>query len=407
MKWWGKKSLLPGAPDRSRVRTVTATPSWSALYAAAGGPASYAEIVKNSPGMTAVVRTLATNGAELAIVGYQLPSTVLPTTNALAKLLARPNRLTSGFEFRRDIYADLTIYENSYWAKVRDSDDRVAALVRLPAHRVALVTQDQTDIDEYQVQFDTGQKNYPASDVLHFSGYNPVDSRLGVSKIEALKGVLAEERAATESRAGFWKNSARREGLVQRPSTAAGWSDEERDAWRTDFEATMTGKDNAGRVALLEDDMQWHDTSFSAQESEFVAGRLMCAQVIFATYGVPLQYAGAGDRNTQQARRSLYQDAVLPLASLIDATINRDLVPDVLGTEQTANGRIYVATGVDGVVRGDLQMQMEILTDATGGPILTANEGRGKVGLPPVSGGDVLRQPIALVPVGTPQGETP
>ena len=60
--------------------------------------------------------------------------------------------------------------------------------------------------------------------MVHFRGYNAESAILGLSPLETLRRVLAEEHAAGDYRESFWANAARMGGIIERPADSPAWS---------------------------------------------------------------------------------------------------------------------------------------------------------------------------------------
>ena len=384
-----KKSLVPGEP-RSGITTVTGVPSRANLHE--GTSASYAELYRSSPAVQAVVRFLADNVSQLPLHGFMREGERgrkrLPPRDPLELVLAQPNARTPGSQFIRDLVADVALYGNHFSLLVRDDDDRVGALVRVPPASVSMLSLDTTEPAAFRVQFGVGSKEYGPDDLMHVRTYNPADSRIGVSPLEALRGVLAEDAAAVRHRAYFWRNAARNEGVIERPADAPEWDQDTRDRFREDWQAMHTGE-GGGKTAILEDGMAYKPHAFSPKDSEYIASRRLSLEIVAAVFGVPLQLIAQGDRNVAEARRVLLQEVLPPWTSLIAAELNSSLVPAVSG-EQAVFGRIFVEFDLRGKLAGSFKEQSDGLETAVGGPYMTPNEARRLQNLPDVEGGDAL-----------------
>lgn len=402
MKLFRKKSVAP----KRGYEVVTQPPSWLRLYE--GGSSTYGAVFRASPSLQAVVRVLSENAAELPQHAYASNAEKLGPKSPLARILRRPNPQDDRFTFRRDLFSDLCVYGNSYHVAVlgRDlmpadgklPDEQPQHLVRIPPERVAIVDVADDATFAYEIQFTSGAKRFPASRVLHVKSYNPGAERHGVSKVEALKGVLAEERALIEWRGNFWRNAARPGGIISRPLDAPELSDEAFERFRSSFKEAYTGTANSGSAIILEEGMTWKPDSFSPRDSQFTEALSQIVEMVAHVYGVPFGLVGGGSqRNLQQNRRSLMQDAVLPSARLVDEAMNRQLVPLFYGD---AADNFYVKTDASDFVQGDLSMLVDTLSEAVRNALLTPNECRELLGRGPVARGDDIYMAANYVPTG-------
>jgi HK97 family phage portal protein len=410
-----KKSLLPGAPDRSGFVTTLTPPGFVQLYE--GNASSYAQIYNESAAVRSVVRLISEGAARVPLHFFQRSGDSgrqqLPRKNELVQLWAQPNHRTSSYRFLRDVVADLLVFGNSYGVKVRDDEGKVRALVRLLAPSVSLVAEDESEAAIYRAHFGATTKDYQADDIVHWRTYNPSDQRIGVSPLESLRVVLAEDRAASEHRAAFYQNAGRVEGVIERPLESGEWSDVARLRFREDWERLHTGTESAGRIAVLEESMRLSPISFSPRDADFVAGRRQILEVVCAVYGLPSQLLGLSDRNLSEAHRHLYMDVVSPWLAMVEEEVNLDIIPDIAGLEQTRHQRQFAEFQLAELLRGSFREESEVFERAVGGPWMTANEARAAKNLEPLDGGNSLIQPAGtssgdlVVNAHLPKGEPP
>lgn len=221
--------------------------------------------------------------------------------------------------------------------------------------------------------------------------------------METLRRVLAEEQAAGQQREGMWRNGARREGVALRPLEAPPWTSAAREAWRADFEATMSGAQNAGRVGLLEDGMDWKADSFNPKEMEYLGARLLTRKECASAFRVdPRLVFASDDLASPDVRTGFYVDRLVPMLTGLQEEVDLQLLPD-FETVQRLN-RVYTEFNIDAKLRGSFEEQARIASAAVGGPYVTVNEMRARVNLPPIPGGDEIIIPLNVVRAGGSQG---
>jgi HK97 family phage portal protein len=398
-KFWQRKSLLPGSPDRSGITVVESPRGFVQLHA--GLVSSYSQLYREQPAVQAVVRFLAEQCASVPLHAYVRKGDSherLSRREALVQLLAAPNRRTTGRRLIRDAVADAAVFGHAYLVKVRDEQGVPASLVRVPPEKVSLVRKDETEVAAYRVQFRSGSKDYDADDFVHFRLYD------GVSPLEALRWILAEDRAASEHRAGYWKNAGRQSGVIEFPEGIE-HGDEARKRLREGWTSTYAGKENAGKTAILWDGGKFNPAEFSPRDAEFTSGRKLTMEMVSAVYGVPPQWLGLSERNLSEAHRMLYQDTLPPWLNLLADELNLSLVPDV-ARGQDVYQRIWVEFDLEAKLRGGFEQQSRVLERSVGGPFLTPNEARRLMGFPDVEGGDVLFVPAGTVPTSAEETES-
>ena len=96
---------------------------------------------------------------------------------------------------------------------------------------------------------------------MYVNGYNPLNPLVGLSPLETLRRILAEDAAASEHRARYWRNAARMEGVIERPKDAPKWTPTQKQTWREQWQTRFTGPQSAGQTPVLEDGMTFKQTS--------------------------------------------------------------------------------------------------------------------------------------------------
>lgn len=359
----------------------------------------YATIYRTQTNVRTCVDFLARNIAQLGLHVYQRKpdnDRGRLREHPLAKLIEQP--LPVEFKFTRykmitGLMSDLGIYYNAYLLKIR-KEDTVAGLLRIPPEIVS-VKGELVPIG-YEVLFGNGVKEFKPQDIIHFHGYNPDSSLLGLSPLETLRRVLAEEHAMGDYREKYWENAARIGGIIERPKDAPTWSDAARHRFKHEFESLYSGSEGSGKTAILEDGMVWKQASFSAKDSEYLTGRKLTREECARAYHIPPPLVGILDHatysNIREQHKSLYTDTLGPWLAQIEQDLECQLIPEFENTEG-----VYLEFNIAEKLQGDFQEQASSLFSAVGRPWMTANEARTVMNLPRVDGGDDLVTPLNVL----------
>jgi HK97 family phage portal protein len=348
----------------------------------------YATLYRTQPNIRTCVDFLARNIAQLGLHVYRRVSDTdrqRLVDHELAQVIAKPNPWTTRYRLIESLMSDLGIYLNAYWLKIRPTERLY--LLRVPPQ---LVTP-EGGLFPRRYTIDLGGKVIKATpdQLVHFRGYNPEDATQGLSPMETLRRVLAEEHAMGDYREYFWRNAARMNGVIQRPREAPEWSKDARERFKQEFEALYSGGANSGKTAILEEGMEWKETSFNAQESEYLGGRKLTREECARAYHIPLPMVGILDHatfsNIKEQHKQLYQDALGPWLVMIVEDIELQLLPDMADID-----RVYLEFNIEEKLRGSFEEQTTALQAAVGRPWLTADEARGRMNLPSM-GGDAAR----------------
>lgn len=362
---------------------------------------SYAQLYIKQPNIRTVVDFLARNIAQLGLHVFQRVSDTdrqRLTDHPLAQLLGRPNPWTTTYRLIEALVADLGIYHRAYWLKAKTSNGGFG-LVRMPPQLVQVVGVLMPQYFVFQLQQGT-RIDLDPREVVHFRGYNPDSSIDGLSPLETLRRILAEEHSAGMYREGFWANAARMSGIITRPPTAPEWSLPARNRFRAEWEEMLSGEANSGKTAILEEGMSFAKTSFSSEESQYIEGRKLTREECARAYHIPPPMVGILDHatfsNITEQHLMLYNDTLGPWLNMIQADIELQLLPDF------ANSRnCYVEFNMAEKLRGSFEQQATSLSAAVGRPYMTANEARARLNLTSLGGdADQLVTPLNVLAGG-------
>lgn len=339
------------------------------------------------------VNFLATNIAHTRLKTYDRRSDterVEVADHRLARLLRRPNDRTSGFDLILGLVSDLALYDEAYWLKAfpRGATSRPDRLFRLPPTYVEPVGGDIfLGPDRYELRRPDGgvvAARFDPERIVHFRWYSPNDTRVGVSRLKALRSTLDEERQASFHRFWYWRNAGRFEGVLERPSDAAPWDDQRRKRFREDWASRYAGGRNAGVPQVAEDGMKYVQAGFSPRDSEFIAGREWALNIAATTFGIPLAMLSRNDSQAYASMREfhkvLYTDVLGPWNAFIEDTIGTQLVPDLEAEDED----LYVEFNIAEKMQGDFEEQANAARSVVQVPSMSVDDFRAKQNLPPL-----------------------
>lgn len=371
---------------------LTVQPSWSTsprgLRMYNSYSYDYAYMYRTQPNVRTCVDFLARNIAQLGLHVFRRVSEtdrVRLRDYGLAQLLTRPLPPAMKLTYYRlieTLISDMGIYFNGYWLKIRQ-DGMLKGLLPIPPTYInvngGLIPRN------YELTIGGKMLPVPPDDIVHVHGYNPDNPVYGLSPLETLRRTLAEEHAAGEYREGFWANAARMNGILKRPAEAPEWSDTARERFLAEFEELYSGSGNSGKTAILEEGMDWMQTSFNSQESEYLAGRKLTREECARAYHIPLPMVGILDHatfsNIKEQHKNLYQDSLGPWLAMIEQDIELQLLP-----EFEDNKGVYVEFNINEKLQGSFDEQTTAMQSAVGRPWLTADEARARMNMPSMGG---------------------
>lgn len=381
------------------VRTV------SDLYPSSAG--DYGLLYRRQPAVRAVVQWLGRNVGQLNPKVFERVGDVDRIEvgdHPLARVLRAPNPTVTRFRHLRDTVQDAAIYDVAVWLKMPTATR--FAVVRIPPK---FLSTEVVDGRTLWVDSRNGSR-YRRDQLVIFPGFSPDDDDLGVSPLETLRRVLAEEFASQQHRENMWRNSARQSGWIERPDGAPQWSDDARRRFRADLESVMSGGSNAGRIGILEEGMTWNPSSFSPKDTEYIEGRRLTYEEVCVEYGMTPSLLGMGGdtaASSESRHRQAYQDVLGPWLRMLQDEIELQLLPDLEPLNR--RGTVYVEFNLAEKLKGSFEEQQKALTTAIGVPHLTINEGRARLNLPRIDEdwADVPVQPMNVLYGGQPAVTVP
>jgi HK97 family phage portal protein len=376
------RTLAPPAHSYDAMKTGWSS-GWYGLF---GNPWAFAQVYATQPNIRTCVDFLARGIADCGLHWYRRISDsdrvrLTAAEFPLADWIEHPNYATTRYRLIESLVADLAVYYNAYWLKVR-----------LP-QRIGLVRLSPVDVlvcggllPDHYVYTPRGAEpqQLDLTEVVYFNGYNTLSDVMGLSPLVTLARLLAEESAAADHRESYWQNSAQVEGVIERPKEAPKWTPTQKQSWREQWQARHGGAHGAGTVAVLEDGMTFKQISQSFRDSEYISARKLSRTECAAAYHIPPPFVGdlehATFSNIKEQHKQLYADTLGPWFTMIELAIQLWLLPEV-----KASGDIYCEFNIAEKLKGNFEEQTASLAVAVRRAFMTPNEARARLNLPRIT----------------------
>lgn len=344
---------------------------------------SYDNLYKQQPWVYAAVNKLARGIARLPWQAFDSPEAtaahLLPESDPLSALLARPYPRGSGFKLREHMVASMVLYGASITIKDRPGPGRPPTnLWPIPWRYVEVIQGSQRPIDAYVITVGSERRYFVPEDVIHCQWWSP--DGLGISPLEPLRVTLALEDAAQRYSVSSFANGARPSGAV---TTEQPMPKPAREELRTEIESMHAGMDNAFRIALLTHGLKWEPFAHSAQEAELIPLRKLTRDEVCGVLDIPPPALHILDRatfsNIDEQHRMLYQDSYGPYLTNIEETMAVELI------EMDFPGKA-MAFDMDEMLRGDPEKRSQSQQRRFQSGAVTPNELRAEEGKDPAPG---------------------
>lgn len=329
-------SYLTGTLMRSYM-VMPGQPVWSERDYAQFAHEAYAKNVVAHRAISMV----ACAAASIPYVLYQKTKTGRRelSAHAVLSLLARPNPMQSANDFLQALYHYKMISGNAYVHAVSPAGEVPRELYLLRPDRVQVIAGKNAAPAAYRYTVGEKSVDFPVdrisghSRVLHLKNFHPTNDWYGLSPIEAAAYAIDQHNQSSHWNQALMQNGARPSGaLIVKSENGGGvLSEDQYNRVKLQIDEQFAGSANAGRPLLLEGGLDWKEMSLSPRDMDFIAGKNASARDIALAFGVPPQLLGIPGDNTynnfQEARVSLWEQTILPMAANAADALNHWLLP--------------------------------------------------------------------------------
>lgn len=310
----------------------------------------------------------------------------------------KPNAHMKPRDFRAAMTVQMAIWNNAY-AEIQHSGDRVVGLMPLRPGRMTPFITDDGDLT-YHYQVDSGVKVYAARSIFHLKG-------MGTDGVVALeRNNFARETyglaASAEQYAAQQFAKGRPGGVIEFDEFL---TPKQREQIRGVYEALTEGAVNANSLYVLEGGMKYHALDFTADQLQMIATRAHQLSDVARFFGVPGVLIGAGDNNNSAWPASFEQQMLMFLTHTVQPYLD-EWESAIRHSFLDRNNDIDVDHDVTPLVQMDSNAKANYLGRLVQNGLMTRNEGREKLHLPRVEGGDELTVQTNLLPIDELEGAT-
>ena len=308
------------------------------------------------------------------------------TSPAYSPVLRKPNHYQTRIQFFEHWILSKIFRGNTYVLKRRDGRGVVTQLFILDPNRVQVLYTDDGDV-YYELALDeinrlTGTTiTVPASEIIHDRADCLFHPLVGTSPLYAAGLAATQGLSIQKGAAWFFGNRSIPSGVLSAPGhisddTAARL----KESWETKFAGEGTGK-----IAVLGDDLRFEPMMIKASDSQLIEQLKYTAESICSVFHIPPYKLGIGpmptNNNVQALNLEYYSTTLQYLFESLENCLD-----DGLATGEN----LGVWFDENDLLRMDSKTLMEVLAAGIGGKLMTPNEGRKRLDLPPVKGGDTV-----------------
>jgi HK97 family phage portal protein len=307
------------------------------------------------------------------------------TNPAFSPVLRQPNAYQTRNQFWESWLLSKLSRGNTYALKVRDNRNVVTNLHVLDPTRVQpLVAVDGSVFYRLNTDYLAGitEITVPAREIIHdrmnclfhpLIGTPPVFA----SGLASMLGLNAQKASAL-----LFENNSTPGGILTAPGDVSEVEEKRiKEEWEQRFSRV-----NIGRVAVLSGGMSYQKMPLTAVETQMIDQLKWSAETVCSVYHVPPYKIGIdvlprGFTNLQALNVEYYSQSLQSLIEEIE-----ELLDQALGIGE-AEG-LGTQFDTDNLLRMDSTSLVNVVKEAVGAGVMSPNEGRAKLDLKPVTGGD-------------------
>lgn len=307
--------------------------------------------------------------------------------------MANPEQ--TALEFREYMMACVMLRGNAFARIVRGWDGQVREL--WPLNPDSVTVQRTASGLVYDYTKDGVLTRLLSHEVLHLRHRLGDDGVMGVSPIQAARGVIELAQAEQDHGRNTFTNGAKLLGVLKFPGKL---KPEQRQAIATSWSSQHAGGSNSGRTAILEEGVDFQSVSMTLEDSEWIAARQFSVEEVCRLFRVPPTIVG-------DLRHGNYSNSMELARQFVTMSLRRHLVAweqaiaKQLLTE--AGRRVYFAEHqVEGLLRGDSANRAAFYSSGIASGWMLPSEARRLENLPTIPGIDDAPRDGQAIPARQP-----
>lgn len=308
----------------------------------------------------------------------------------------QPNDWQTAAEFRALLQEHVSTFGNGYGRIIPRGDGMVSAIEPMHPREVWPFRPTGGGVAYRWTPPDGPTRTLLPAEVLHLR-CTPFrrDMIRGRSPVEEHRATIGAAMACIAYMARLFANNASPKGALKVPEAL---DDDAATLLRESWERRHKGLENAHKLAILDGGMEYLPIGMTSVELELIAQYKALVAQIASVWGIPLHMIGETEKSTswgtgiEQQSIGFITYSVRPWLVYWEQALNRSLL------SSTTRRRFYFEHNADGLLRGDFKTRMDGLGLSIQWGLMTPNEARRLLNLPPVDGGDVRLHPLNMVP---------
>lgn len=312
-------------------------------------------------------------------------------------LIYQANNVTTKFDLIKLTFQYLELTGEAPWY-ISFKDGKPDSILLLRPDRLTIKPGKDGEIIggyKYRVYGQGGfhELDLEAEEVVFFRYPDPDEPVRGKGPLQAAAITYDLDNDAEKWNSKFFRNSATPDIVLQ---TENKLTKETRDRLQRKLEDKYRGIDNSHKTMVLEAGLKVEKLNISQKDMDFIEQQRFSRDKILAIFRVPRTALGiTDDVNRANAEATDYVFAkrtIKPKMIGFVEQLNEFLLPLYPDTEN-------IVFDFEDPVPENVDQQIAKATAGIQGGYMTINEARQAVGLDPIDGGDIIREPMTMTPI--------
>lgn len=296
---------------------------------------------------------------------------------------------SNAYNMKKNLITDYIYHGNGYLDINRDSNNKIKSLIHIPYREISLLS--SNDVNKrntiYKYHY-WGMEEFEYN-VLNLARSPKYDEIQGYGLLEDGKLTLASLFAIEEFMNGNAESGFNAKGIITKDTVISKASRTSLMRYITKFFGGSNSSKNGG-VLLLDDGMKYHQLNQSSQELELLEQKELLIKDVARHLNLPLPVIGIATSgmtysNEQQLKLTLLKQTLSPIIRNLEETFNKYLL-----TMQEQESGYFFEFQYNDLLKVSPSEELKVYGQAKKDGLLTPNEVRRKINLPPILGGDTL-----------------
>lgn len=294
--------------------------------------------------------------------------------NRLTNLLNKaPNNDQNAWSFWFALMCSCLLNGNSYARIVRNNSGQVTALIFLPNNEVTVTQDDDTNVLTYHYK----NRKFTSREILHFKVFTQ-DGYKGISPIYALHDQIDIQHSKDDTVTKYFQH-----GYIGKSILKVMGADLGAEAKQEIRDKFLQANKNDSGVIVLDDNTDYKNLPVDKSVVAVANAIDWTTRQVASAFGLPVEVLGVENEHSsnEQSMLNYLQSTLTYYFRCITSELDAKL----------ATGNYHFSFDTSKLFTADTTIMYKMYENAIKNGLLTPNEARSKLGLPPITGGDSLQ----------------